>query len=315
MSMLENDNDKMTLRTRVGQWVESARVTNFIVILIIINAIIFGLATSASIKQQYGPILDWLDDVILGVFIVEIALKIYAFGWRFVKSGWNVFDFIIVAIALVPTTETLSSLRVLRILRVLRVLRIASIVPQLRLIVDALLHAIPGIVSTAGLLSIIYYIFAIIATNLYGEAFPEWFGTLGKSMYTLFQVMTLESWSMGIARPVMEVFPYAWLFFLPFILIATFTMLNLFVAIIVDTMQTIHAKEREKTRAAIEKATQTETETLEKEFHVLRADLNQLKALHLDNEAVVTEIRALRGEIGELKTLTTISSSGTSDKL
>ncbi len=302
--MLENE--KPTLRTKVGEWVESARVRNFIITLIIINAITLGLELSPNIMARYGAILETFDDVILGVFVLEIALKLYAFGWRFWKSGWNVFDFLIVAIALIPASGVFS---VLRVLRILRVLRLIAIVPQLRFVIEALLHAIPAITSTFGLLSIFYYVFAVIATKLFGPLFPEWFGTLGDSMYTLFQIMTLESWSMGIARPIMKVFPHAWIFFVFFILIATFTMLNLFVAIIVDTMQRVHQTDQEETRLASEAAAQAKNETLEANILGLRTEINQLKALYSENEAVVAEIRALRAEIKELKTVTNPSPS------
>jgi voltage-gated sodium channel len=270
------ENEKPTLRTKVGEWVESAQVRYFIITLIIINAITLGMELSPNIMARYGAILDTFDDVILGVFVLEIALKWYAFGWRFWKSGWNVFDFVIVAIALMPASGVFS---VLRVLRILRVLRLIAIVPQLRFVIEALLHAIPAITSTFGLLAIFYYVFAVIGTKLFGEAFPKWFGTLGDSMYTLFQIMTLEGWSMNIARPVMEKFPHAWVFFVLFILIATFTMLNLFVAIIVDTMQSLRKADQDKTRADIEAATQAETKTLEAEIQVLQAEIRELKTL------------------------------------
>ncbi len=272
--MLENE--KPTLRTKVGEWVESTRVRNFIITLIIINAITLGLELSQSIMARYGDILEIFDKVILGVFVLEIALKLYAFGWRFWKSGWNVFDFIIVGIALIPASGVFS---VLRVLRILRVLRLIAIVPQLRFVIEALLHAIPAITSTFGLLSIFYYVFAVIATKLFGPAFPKWFGTLGDSMYTLFQIMTLEGWSMEIARPVMKEFPHAWVFFVLFILIATFTMLNLFVAIIVDTMQNLRKADQDKARADIEAAAHAETKTLEAEIQVLQAEIRELKTL------------------------------------
>ena len=103
------------------------------------------------------------------------------------------------------------------------------------------MQAVPGIGAIAGLMGILFYVGAVMATTLFGERFPEWFGSLGKSLYTLFQVMTLESWSMGIVRPVMEAYPNAWLFFVPFILVSAFVMLNLFVAVIVDTMSNLHS--------------------------------------------------------------------------
>lgn len=175
------------------------------------------------------------------------TLKLAAFGPRFFRSGWNVFDFLIVAISLTPASGPLAILRSLRILRVLRLL---SSVKRLRMLVESLMQALPGIGWTAALLLMMFYIFAVMGTELFGEAFPQWFGSLGASIYSLFQIMTLESWSMGIARPVMEVYPLAWIFFVPFILISSFMVLNLFIAIIVSATQEVHESEQRAEREA-----------------------------------------------------------------
>jgi voltage-gated sodium channel len=264
-------------RSRAGVWVESPLISNFIITLIILNAITLGMETDAAIKSQYGLWLGWFDHIVLTVFVIELSVKFYAYGLGFFRNNWNIFDLVIVGIALVPASS--EGLAVLRLLRILRVLRLVSKVRQMRMVVGGLLEAIPGIASVSGLLLLIYYVFAVIATNLFGPAFPEWFGSLGASMYTLFQVMTLESWSMGIARPVIAQFPYAWLFFIPFILIATFTMLNLFIAIIVNTIQAIREQEQSETRHALEEVTHQETLTLEKEMQELRAEIQELKSL------------------------------------
>ncbi len=269
--MSNDQNQTLTLRTQVGDWIESTPVTLFIIAVILINAITLGLETSVIFMQRYGHILDTLDQLILSIFVIEITLKLYAFGWRFFKSGWNVFDFLIVAIALMPSAGTFS---VLRVLRILRVLRLISIVPQLRFIVESLLKALPGISSIFILLSLLYYIFAVIATQLFGPQFPEWFGTLTQSMYTLFEIMTLEGWS-DMARAIMEQFPYAWLFFVLFILIATFTMLNLFVAIIVDTMQTLH--EHGKVENPSEVGYHQELDQLRQQNRALQEEISALK--------------------------------------
>ena len=179
-------------------------------------------------------------------------------------------------IALIPAT---GSLAVLRALRVLRVLRLLTMVPSMRRVVGALLAAIPGLGSIALGLLIIYYVFAVIATNLFAVSHPEWFGSIGRSLYTLFQIMTLESWSMGIARPVMEHFPYAWIFFVLFILIATFTMLNLFIAIIVNAMQSYSEAEQHEAKEAVDMARQHIEADLHDEMRVLRAEIRELKAL------------------------------------
>jgi len=265
-----------SLRTRAGEWIESRPVQHLIIGLIVLNAISLGMATSDALEAKYGYWLNFFDNAVLLVFVLEIATKLFAFRGRFFSSSWNIFDFLIVAIALVPTS---GPLEVLRVLRILRVLRLISLIPQLRVVAEALLGAIPGIVSVAGLMSIIFYIFSVMATELFGSDHPQWFGSLGGSMYTLFQIMTLESWSMGIVRPVMETHAYAWVFFIPFILIATFTMLNLFIAIIVDAMQSVQAKKTKQDKKAIKEVVRTEHQQLSEEIRDLKQDINELKLL------------------------------------
>ncbi len=230
----------MVTRAKVDAWLEQPVVRNGIIAVIILNAIILGMETSTGIMSVIGPVLIFLDRLCLIIFIIEIALKLYARGWRFFTSGWNVFDFLIVGMALVPGTTGLSVLRALRILRVLRVI---SAAPRLRRVVEGFITALPGMGSVFLLMAIIFYIGSVMATKLFGSSFPEWFGSLGLSAYSLFQIMTLESWSMGIVRPVMEVFPLAWLFFVPFIMVTTFAVVNLLVGLIVNSMQDAHAEE------------------------------------------------------------------------
>ncbi|MBW6476669.1 MAG: ion transporter [Chromatiales bacterium] len=263
-----------SLRSRLGLWIESTRIQYSIIALIIVNAITLGLETSPRVMEAVGPTLLALDRAILSVFVLEILLKLFAFGPRFFRQPWNVFDFIVVGIALVPASGPLA---VLRALRVLRVLRLISLMPRLRFVVEALLHAVPGIMSIAGLMLLIFYVAAVMATGLFGQRFPDWFGSIGASMYTLFQVMTLESWSMGIARPVIEVYPFAWLFFIPFILIATFTMLNLFIAIIVNTMQTLHEASHQQEQEELKQAVHDEGGHLETEIKALREEIRGLR--------------------------------------
>jgi len=233
----------MNLREQIGTFIEAPKVQNLITGLIIVNAIVLGLETWEPAERRFGGVLHVVDAAILWVFVAEIAGKMIGRGFRFFKSGWNIFDFIIVGIALVPSSGALSVLRALRILRVLRLL---SVVPQMRTVVSALLHAIPGMMSVGALIGLIFYVSSVLTTNIFGASFPDWFGSIGASMYTLFQIMTLESWSMGIVRPVMEVYPHAWIFFILFILATSFTVLNLFIGIIVDAMQSQHKDENEE---------------------------------------------------------------------
>jgi voltage-gated sodium channel len=190
-----------------------------------------GLDTSVYMREHYGALLDITDEAILAIFVLEIVALLLARGFGFFKDGWAVFDFIVIAIALVPASGPFA---VLRALRVLRVLRLATKVPSLHKVISGLLAAIPGLGSVGAVMGLIFYVSGVLATNLFSKDFPDTFGTLGLSLYTLFQVMTGDGWSDSVARPIMEVFPYAWIFFVIFILISTFVILNLFIAVIVD---------------------------------------------------------------------------------
>ena len=224
----------MEFRERLYALVESARFNNAIIGVIVLNSVVIGMQTSDMLAARYGDILNVLDNAFLAVFVVELALRFVAYGASFVRRPWSVFDLTVVSIALVPGAEAFS---VIRALRILRALRLISQVPTMRVVVEALVRSLPGLGSTAILLMLVYYVAGVMATVMFKADFPQWFGSLGESMYTLFQVMTLESWSMGIVRPVMDVYPYAWTFFVPFIFLTSMMVLNLVVAIVVDSMQ------------------------------------------------------------------------------
>lgn len=233
------------LRLQIARFIDRPAVQNFILGVILFNAVILGLETSQTAMQAAGPLILFLDLACLGVFVVEIALKLFAHGRAFFRSGWSLFDFTLVAISLIPATQGVS---VLRALRILRLLRVVSVAPSLRRVVEGLLNALPGMGSVFVLMAVIFYIGSVMATKLFGASFPDWFGTLTRSSYSLFQIMTLESWSMGIVRPVMEIYPYAWAFFVPFIMVTTFAALNLLVGLVVNSMQDAHQEEnKEKT--------------------------------------------------------------------
>jgi len=233
---------KPNFRAQLREATERPLFQRAIMWLIVFNAATLGLETWESALAAHGALLHAIDTIVLFVFVVELAIRIYAHGLRFFRDPWNVFDFVVVGISLAPASETFS---VLRALRVLRVFRLVSAVPRMRRVVGALLHALPGLASIAALLLLIFYVFAVMATKLFGERFPQWFGTLGDSIFSLFQIMTLEGWA-DMVRQIMEVMPQAWLFFVPFMLASTFTVLNLFIAIIVDSMQTLGLAEDEK---------------------------------------------------------------------
>ncbi len=247
--------------------VEHDTFQRLIIGLIVLNAITIGLETSETVTSQVGWLLGAFEALVLTIFVCEILAKILVYGWRFFTNPWNLFDFAIVSVALIPAAEGLSVLRALRILRALRLL---SVVPEMRKVVQAFLSAIPAMASVIALMGLIFYVAAVVATKLFGGPFDAWFGTIGRSLYTLFQVMTLESWSMGIVRPVMQVYPYAWMFFVPFILVSTFAVLNLFIAIIVNSMHS--ATEDEEQHQILE-----EQQELIKEVRELRNEIAALK--------------------------------------
>lgn len=255
---------------------ESPPVARAITVIIVINAITLGLETSSSVMDRVGPILQFLDRAVLAIFVVELLAKLFAFGRRYFFSGWNIFDFVIVACALAPASGNLS---VLRSLRILRGLRLVTFVPSMRRVVAALIAAIPGISSVIALLALFYYVFGVMVTKLYGEAFPDWFGTVGRSMYSLFQIMTLESWSMGIVRPVMEEFPGAWLVFVPFILVTSFAVINLFIAVVVNAMTEQNRTDSATLREEIHAASEEEVSVLVKHMENLQNQLDEIKKM------------------------------------
>ncbi|MDC0971033.1 ion transporter [Alphaproteobacteria bacterium] len=258
--------------------IESNLFTFGITALILVNAITLGLETDQSITARYGGLLHWIDRIILVLFSIELLLKFYVYRFRFFRSGWNLFDLAIVAIAWAPTSGALT---VLRALRILRVLRLISVVPQLRRVVSAIGHSIPGMVSVVGVLGLIFYVASVLATKLFGT-YPdpnmqEWFGSIGASAYTLFQIMTLESWSMGVVRPTMELFPWAWSFFIPFIIITSFAVLNFFIGIIVDSMQIVQKQEETISDEENKHITMREYKLLKKQLDLLTTKLGELQ--------------------------------------
>ena len=251
--------------------IESRRFEMAITFLIVINAITLGLETSAEVMAAYGPALIVFDRLILAVFVLELLARFAVYRSAFFRDPWRVFDLLVVSIALVPATGNLS---VLRALRILRVLRLITVVPSLRRVVGGLMASLPGMGAVVLLLALVFYVFSVMATKLFAASFPEWFGSVASSAYSLFQIMTLESWSMGIVRPVMDVYPWAWVFFIPFIITTSFAVLNLFIGIIVSAMQ----EETEETAMA------------------------ERGAMHREQEQILVELRALREEVRALRT-------------
>jgi voltage-gated sodium channel len=261
------------LSAKLKAIVESQFFNTFIIVVILINAITLGLETSSAAMAATGPWLYRLDRLALFIFTAEILAKLWVYRKRFFADGWNIFDFSIVAIAWFPAVGPLA---VLRALRILRVLRLISVVPQMRTVVGALFKALPGMLSIIAVLMLVFYVAAVMATKLFGDAFPAWFGSVGESMYTLFQIMTLESWSMGIVRPVMEVYPLAWVFFVPFVIVTSFAVLNLFIALIVNSMQSAQLQDRSSAETEAEIA-HNEREVLLQKIDLLADEIRRMR--------------------------------------
>ncbi len=250
------------------------RTERVVMTLIIVNAVILGLETSKPVMERFGRELELLDRIILAVFVAELAARIAVHRLAFFRDPWSIFDFIVVAIALVPASEQFS---VLRALRVLRVLRLITAVPALRRVVAGLLAALPGMGSIVLLIGLLYYVFAVMATKMYGDDFPALFGTLGSSLFTLFTVMTLEGWVDGVVKPVMEKFPHAWIFFIIYIVVCTFMVLNLFIGVVVNAMQDVNAAAEKEEREAERKMIEEETGPILSEVQKLRREIAELK--------------------------------------
>ncbi|MBP6015067.1 MAG: ion transporter [Alphaproteobacteria bacterium] len=254
---------------KLKTFIESDKFTAAIMVLIVVNAITLALETSPSIMAAVGPALLAFDKIVLAIFVAELAAKLVVYRLSFFRSGWNVFDLTIVAIALLPASGPLA---VLRALRVLRVLRLISLLPQMRRVVEALIHSLPGMASIAMLMGVVFFVGAVIATKLFGGAHPGYFGTLGDSLFTLFAVMTLEGWA-DIAREVQSTHPQAYLFFVPFIVISVFAVLNLFIAVLTNSMQEMQKDEL----AAEEKIASASQSAIIAEITALREDIRTLK--------------------------------------
>ncbi len=264
----------MIWRERLRNLVEGDRFQRFIIAVIVLNAVTLGLETSEKVVTQFGELLYVVDRVALAVFVVELAMRLVAHGWRFFRDPWSVFDFVVIGIALVPASEAFS---VLRALRILRVLRLVALVPSMRGVVAALLTAVPGMASIAALLGLLIYVAAVMATQLFGDGVPERFGDLGRSLFTLFQVMTTDDWA-NVARAAMAVHPLAWIFFVVYLLVSTFAVLNLFIAVVVRAMEEQVAAEVKADAAEHQREDAAATATILAEVRALRSEIAELRA-------------------------------------
>lgn len=223
----------MTLRDRVRDVVDGRRFQRVIIGVIVVNAVSLGCETSSALVASYGTLFTALDHVTLAVFVAELAARLYAHRLRFFRDPWNCFDLVVVGISLLPAAGPLS---VVRALRILRALRLVAMVPSMRRVVTALVRSIPGLLSLSGLLLLMLYVGSVVAINLFRDTGDPRFDDLGSTILTLFQITTGDGWS-DVMRDLMVTRPLAWIFFLVYLLIGTFTMLNLFIAVVCSAME------------------------------------------------------------------------------
>jgi voltage-gated sodium channel len=299
----------VSLRARAGRFINSDGVRNAILAVIVINAICLGLYTDAGVRASIGTLLRVLDIAVTLIFVAEIALKLYADRLSFFRDGWNVFDFLIVfasVLTLAGSTgiSVLRVFRVLRVVRVLRVLRIFSVVSELRRVVEAFLNAIPGMSAIIAVLLLLFYVSAVITTDLFGRAAPDLFGSIGASFFTLFQIMTGDGWS-EVVRELDDEFPLAWLFFVPFITITSFAVLNMFIAVIVDSLQREQVRAAEAMQADLQSGIAAAKERLEEDIGEVSADVREIEdaeaSAAAERREIMASIAVLREELRELR--------------
>lgn len=242
-------------RARVRAIVDSSPFQWFIIGVILVNALILGLETSPRLVEESNGWLAALGWITVGIFVVELGLRIYAHGRAFFRDGWSLFDLFVVAIALIPTS---TGFGILRVLRVLRVLRLLSAVRSMRRVVAALVATIPGMMSIGALLVMLVYITGVMSTQVFGKTDPEHFGNLPTSLLSLFQVMTGDDWA-AVTRTVTDAHPWAWGFFILYILASTYIVLNLFIAVAVEALE---RQSDDDTREIVDEIEEGDTEIL-----------------------------------------------------
>jgi len=235
------------MRAALIRFVESQRFTMLVMVAVVANAIVLGVDTYGQLPQVVHDVCARLDTVFIVFFVAEITVKLIAWRRGFFENSWNVFDLVVVVVSLAAGPFT-----VLRIFRVLRMLRIVSVVPPLRRVVEALVRAVPGIVAILGVLAVIFYISAVLTTNLYGGAHPKLFGTLGASVITLFQLMLFDGWAGEVVRTVGETHRGSPVFFMAFTVLTGFAVLNLFIAVMVDALREEHDRLESRELQALE---------------------------------------------------------------
>lgn len=225
----------------------------FIIAVILISAVLIGMETSTGLLEQYGYWMAWGNRLVLAIFIVEAVLKIYAVSPRigdYFREGWNIFDFTIILLALIPSTGELAMLA--RLARLLRVLRLISAIPELRLIVATLIRSIPSMANVMILMSVIFYIYAVAGQQLFHAHDPEHWGNLGISLLTLFRIVTLEDWT-DLMYTAMAMHPLSWIYFVSFVIMGTFVIINLFIAVVINNLDEAKQERLKEMRVPVSK--------------------------------------------------------------
>ncbi len=265
------------LASLASRLVNSARFEYFIIAVITVNGILLGLETFASVSHAYGNWLQLGNQVALAVFITEAALKMLALWPRFpryFRDGWNVFDFLVIVFALIPATGQFAMIA--RLARLLRVVRLISAIQDLRLIVAALVRSIPSVGHVIMLMSIIVYIYAIMGYHLFHRHDPEHWGSLPTSLLTLFNIITLDGWT-DIMDTAMAHYPFAWLYFVSYVVISTFVAINLFIAIIINSLDEAKQERRRDVAPAVKPQPPVSREQLLQELRAARETLQRLE--------------------------------------
>ncbi|MDX8388781.1 MAG: ion transporter [Ghiorsea sp.] len=248
----------------------------FIVAVILINAVVIGMETSPDYAQRFGVIFEIINDLILGIFIIEAAMKMFALSpkvYKYFQNGWNLFDFSIIVLSLIPSTGGLAMLA--RLARLLRVFRLITVIPELRLIVATLVRSIPSMGNIMILMSIIFYIFAVAGQQLFHEHDPEHWDNLGISLLSLFRIVTLEDWT-DLMYTTMEVYAYSWIYFVSFVILGTFVIINLFIAIVLNNLDEAKQEELESMRQPLtNKQLMQELDQTQKMLADLRSKLDR----------------------------------------
>ncbi len=279
------------LSSRAEAIVDDPRFERVVVGAILLNAAILGLIATPSVARVAGDTLQAIDQVILAFFTAEILLRLVAKGRAYFRSGWSWFDVFAVSVAYLPDAGGLAALRTLR---VFRVLRLFSMVPAMRRVIESFFAALPSMAGVLGALAVIFYVSAIITTTVFGQVeaadfetpadpadiqmMRDLFGNLERSFFTLFQMMTLENWVDGVVAPTMRLFPNAFLFFGPYIVLTSFAILNLFIGVIVEAMQGKREEEIEAREEARDEAQSASIEEILEELRALRAELAASRA-------------------------------------